>query len=388
MRKRELFLCVCWICMAFFLISCGSSVEKQKQNNEVEQQGQLQDVSNILGKPDVTQTVTTKKNPWISEPDWIEKPTEPAKTFHGGELTGEEKKTGTTQGNMSSFGFVCEEDGFVYYSKVGVDDTLLCKESINGDESVKTVLADEEKMCFAINVMGDYVYYATGGMIKRVPKDGGETTVLSDIGANSIVVAEDKIYFTSDGVYAMNLDGSDRERLSTRGAVKGDAGLAAITVYRDYVLYVAERDELSLYAVKNDGTEEYLVQKGVPRPALVGDCIYYQLLDDFLEEMPEFDLQDKGRLVELSLLTGERRLVSKEYAALTGGIGEKLYYSDYHIIQSISFIDGTEEVLYPVAKEASGQILDFLYTGKNRVYFSENGLKYVDVETGELGSLN
>lgn len=388
MGKRKMFLLIGCMCMAFFLLACGSSTEHQVQNGETGQQEQPEEKSENPVTPVVTQSATPTKNPWISEPDWLEKPTEPAKTFHGGELTGDEKKKGTTQGNMSSFGYVCEADGFVYYSNVDVDNTLLCKASINGDESVKTVLADEEKMCFAINVMGEYVYYATGGLIKRIPKVGGEAVVLSDIGANSIVVTEDKIYFTSDGVYAMNPDGSDRVRLTTRGAVKGEAGLAAITVYRDYILYVAQRDELSLYAVKNDGTEEYLVQKGVARPALVGDCIYYQLRDDFLDEMPEFELEDKGRLVELSLLTGERRLVSEEYAVLTGEIGENLYYSDYHTIRSISLEEGVEEVLYPVDKEASGQILEFLYTGKNRFYFSENGLKYVDVETGEVGSLN
>ena len=388
MGKRKTFLLICCICMVFLLLACGSSTEHQVQYGETEKQEQPEEKKENPVTPDVTQNATPTKNPWVSEPDWLEKPTEPAKTFCGGELTGDEKKMGTTQGNMSSFGYVCEEDGFVYYSKVGADDTLLCKASINGDESVKTVLVDEEKMCFAINVMGEYVYYATGGMIKRIPKDGGEAIVLSDIGANSIVVTEDKIYFTSDGVYAMNPDGSDRVRLTTRGAVKGEAGLAAITVYRDYVLYVAQRDELSLYAVKNDGTEEYLVQKGVARPALVGDCIYYQLRDDFLEEMPEFDLEDKGRLVELSLSTGERRLVSEEYAVLTGEMGENLYYSDYHTIRSISLADGTEKVRYPLDKVASAQILDFLYTGENRFYFSENGLKYVDVETGEVGTLN
>lgn len=391
MRKRKLILAFCFLCTVLLFAACG-------KDHEVE--------NNITSQPEGTPAATTNpvstknpqptQNPWISEPDWVEKPTEPAKDFFPGALTGEEKKTESRMGNTTSFGYLCESEGYIYYIDIGRDNTLLCKESIHGDGNRKQVLADEKNRCFFVNVLGDYVYYATEGKIKRIHKDGGEAEVLWSEGVNGIAVTEDKIYITSDGVYSMNPDGSDARRLTARGAVKGDDNeLASIAVYRDYVLYLARRDNRSLYAVKNDGTEEYLLQEGVTWPSMAGDCVYYRLREDALGKHPEFQESDVGKMIEFSLLTGEKRIVSEKKGVYSNVIGDKLYYSDYYAIRSVSLTDGTDKALYPENQDDRKELLknffDQLHITSNRLYYVAGGvsgsLYYIDLETGETGSM-
>ncbi|MGN1084428.1 MAG: DUF5050 domain-containing protein, partial [Lachnospiraceae bacterium] len=329
---------ICLLCAVLSFAACANGVTEQEYTHEnviTDRSEQPTEEAVVTEKPKTTKSATPTKNPWISEPDWVEKPSEPAKEFFPGALTGEECEVGALSGNMTSFGYVCENDGYLYYSDKSNDETLLCKESIYGNGSGKQILADEETQCLAINVLGDDVYYAAGGKIKRVHKDGGKPVVLWDKGVSGIAVTKEKIFFVHSGIYSMNLDGSNVTLLTTRGAVKGDVSeIASITVYRDYVIYLAYRDDFSLYAIKKDGTEEYLIQKGVSWPSVASDCVYYPLREDALEYHPEFSMEDLGKIVELSLLTGKKRIVTGEAGLHSQVVGDRLYYNNnFHAIR-------------------------------------------------------
>ena len=87
---------------------------------------------------------------------------------------------------------------------------------------------------YYLNAWGDYIYYsdlADGGKLYRIKKDGtGEKEKLNDIRSNYVNIVDGKIYFCSEdmtgeeqivdqGIYEMDLDGSNLKRITTDDAI-------------------------------------------------------------------------------------------------------------------------------------------------------------------------
>ena len=245
-------------------------------------------------------------------------------------VTGRNEEIGGIPGNMINEGRICESEGIIYYS----NGNCLYKKNKTVNEEEKRLLVEENDMCREICVMGDYVYYITSARIKRVDKNGGEARVLTEIPALYMQLTENKIYFACNGVYSMNLDGSELELLTKVGLddeVTSD--LIWLNLYKDYVLYVSTDEPMTLYAVNKDAAEVYCLKEHVYFPVVEGDYIYYQ------------DEEDK--IVNLSLVTGEIRSITDSFYLRPILMDTKLYFTDYFGIYC--FDTDTEEMscIYP-----------------------------------------
>lgn len=123
---------------------------------------------------------------------------------------------GNTTGNIVQGGFVAESDGWFYFCMP--EDTRLMK--MNTDGSDLQILADEEAKY--INVIGDWIYYETGGSIVKIRTDGTERTIVDEFAAPLFLnVVDDWIYYyvvldlvTGSGIYKIRIDGEEKTLLS------------------------------------------------------------------------------------------------------------------------------------------------------------------------------
>jgi len=275
-------------------------------------------------------------------------------------------------------GYICEEDGYVYFSV----DNGLYKEVIDGDGAGKQLLVEEN--CREICVVEEYVYYISDLRIKRVNKNGGEAVVLTEETAVYMQVAGDRIYFTGYGVYSMGVDGSDLRLLTKNGIVDDEnPNLCWVNVYGDFVLYVSLNEHESLYAVKKDGKKAYKLAEHVRYPVVYGDCVYYQW-------------KEYG-ICELDLLSGEQRDITGDYRARQVFLDEYMFCTDFRGIYCVRGKE-TEELVYPMGIAESESMendyfVELFWITSNRIYFvgsipeskDKNVLKYIDRLTGAVG---
>lgn len=285
--------------------------------------------------------------------------------------SGEGQKCGNNQGNAINFGYFCEADGFVYYRDKN-QPNLLCREPAVGDSSKRTVLAVEEEadaICW-ISVMGEYVYYTAGGKVKRVPAKGGASELIYK-GACNLQVTQEKIYFSGEeGICSINLDGTGKKVIYTQGN-REEKDLIWLNVYGEYVLFVVSQDQMSLYAVKQDGSECFLLERNVMHPVVEGDVVYYTHTED-----------KWGGVDAINLKTGEYYNIPTERTARNKVVcGDKIYYNTFQEIRVYSMTDQKDELVYGVAQPNSGFINTFWVT-ENRVYI--DNYDFVEIGSGEV----
>ncbi len=275
-------------------------------------------------------------------------------------------------GNMINEGQVCETEDFIYYG-IG---SCLYKNKKDADEESKHLLVEENEMCREICVVDDYVYYITSARIKRINKNGGEAQWLTDTPALYMQVTEDKIYFSCNGVYSMNLDGSNLKLLTKAGM--GDSAtsdLIWLNLYKDYVLYVSTEEHMALYAVKKDASEVYCLQEHVNFPVVEGDCVYYQ--------------DEEEKIVEYSFLTGELRSITDSFQIRPIFMDGKMYCTDYFGIYCFDTETGEKDCVYPnrdTTEDAQKEDnIDLFWLTENYIFFKGNvekdsmdGITYMD----------
>lgn len=292
-------------------------------------------------------------------------------------VNGEAWELGNLQGNLLNEGWVCENEGKIYYRDYN-HDNFLCK--MNPDGSGKQILAEEIPR--AIQVMGDWVYYIDDekdgelrGRIKRVSKDGGEVTVIGEDKAGYILVTKEGIIYSSGDIVKMNLDGSGRTIVQE---YKGKADYAWLSIFGDCVFTEDVVSGKQLYAIKLDGSGQYLLAEGGLYPTVDGDVLCFS--------------GKNGEITEISLVTGEKKVWNGTYGLRSVQYKDVIYY---HSLKGVYAIreDGKEvEALYP--KEPEGKhFIELFWVAADKIYFCDYltdedlsvTFQYMDLVTGELG---
>lgn len=294
-------------------------------------------------------------------------------------VKGTNEKIEGIPGNMINEGRVCESGEYIYY---GIENCIY-KNNMDSDEENKQLLVEENEMCREICVAGDYVYYIAASRIKRIDINGGEAVCLTDIPALYMQVTEKKIYFACNGVYSMNLDGSELMLLTKEGlGDEGTSDLIWLNLYKDYVLYVSTAEHMTLYAVKKDASEVYCLKEHVNFPIVEGDYVYYQDREE--------------RIVELSLLTGEQRNITESFQVRPIFMNNKMYFTDYFGVYCFNIDTGETYCVYPdkdVANESEMvDNIDLFWITEKYIFFTGaaggiDGITYADFESEKKGVL-
>ena len=292
-------------------------------------------------------------------------------------VTGEAWELGNLQGNLLNGGWVCENDGMVYYRDCN-HDSFLCK--INPDGSGKQILAEEIPR--AIQVVGDWVYFiddeadgAQRGRMKRVSKNDGEVTVIGEDKAGYMLVTEKEIFYTSIDIKKMNLDGS---ACCVVQEFMGQAEYAWLSIFGDCVFTADVFSGKKMYAVKRDSSGQYLLDEGALYPTVNGDALWYA--------------GKKGALTKLSLTTGEKKVWDGTYAMRSVQYKDKVYYHDLDDIYAIGEADMEPVKLYP-KDSARRHFIELFWVAADRIYFCDymtdeditTTFQYMDLTTGEVG---
>jgi len=292
-------------------------------------------------------------------------------------VVGEVWELGNLQGNLLNEGWVCENDGEIYYRDYN-HDNFLCK--MNPDGSGKQVLAEEIPR--AIQVVGDWVYFIDDdtdgeqwGRIKRVGKNGGEVTVIGEDKAAYMFVSEEEIIYNSRDIKKMNIDGSGSVIVQK---YTGKADYAWLSIYGNCVFTEEMLDGKRLYAVKLDGSGQYLLDEGVLYPTVSGGTLWYS--------------GKGGALTALSLVTGEKKVWSGTYAMRSIRYKDTIYY---HKLDGIYAIQGDEKESVKIYPKDSGEkhFIELFWVAADKIYFCDyiteedttTTFQYMDLATGEVG---
>lgn len=288
---------------------------------------------------------------------------------------------GNSQGNLLAQGYVCEHEDKVYYQDFN-HDKYLCV--MNPDGTDKRVVTEEIPR--AIQVVGEYIYYivddtesAYYNRIKRVKKEGGEAESLGNERAGSMLVTKEGIFFTGgDGIMRMEADGSKEKTLAAGDGTKDYGWLC---IYGDSIITGGVLGEISLRAVKLDGSEEVTLYSGYMYPQVDGDKLYCA--------------GEKGELTEISITTGEQRAWNTLYVNRSVCYDGMLYYTNGRQLGVMDTGKGEEMVLYPKDNGNELTTLELYGVAANRLFFAEtekedtekNGrevFKYINLETREV----
>lgn len=185
--------------------------------------------------------------------------------FDSSEVLTEAVTLGNTHGNIANKGLVCGYDGWIYYSDFN-NEGYLCR--MKADGSDKQILLEEK--CEYINVMNDYLYFkGENGFIKRCKLDGSELVNLTEKYVGEIFVTSENIFYISDSIEKIDLDGSRHESLTKEG------NYFNIDICGDYIFYTELSDNFKIYAVKKDGSQQYLVMENARAGVILGEYLYY-----------------------------------------------------------------------------------------------------------------
>lgn len=157
----------------------------------------------------------------------------------------EEGVTGNSGGNILNGGDFCEYDGKIYFSNPNDEETLYV---MNNDMTNVKKLKDD--VATHLNVAGKYIIYA-----RRNNKKTNNGSIF---------------IFDNMGVYRVNLKGKNNHQL-----FNDYTGM--VYVYGNYVYYqhYTDKEILTLYQVKIDGTEEKQLSRQSVMPTAVRDGILY-----------------------------------------------------------------------------------------------------------------
>lgn len=289
-------------------------------------------------------------------------------------IQGSAWELGNSQGNLLALGYVCENDGRIYYQDVN-HEKYLCVMKLDGTE--KTTLTEDIPR--AIQVVGEYVYYINGdknsttyNRIKRVRKDGSDATLLGKSIVGSMLVTEKGIYYTgTDYIARMELDGSKEDIIFSQ---EGNGDFGWLGIYGDCIITGGVLNDVNLAAVKIDSGEKATLYQNYMFPQIEGDTLYCT--------------GASGTITAISILTGEEKSWENAYGSRSVVVDGKLYYTNGRQICVIE--EGKEEVdvLYPVNETISANRIELYGAVNGCIFFSEieEGetapvFKYINLET-------
>ncbi|WKY44078.1 DUF5050 domain-containing protein [Eubacteriaceae bacterium ES2] len=261
-------------------------------------------------------------------------------------------------------GVIAETEDYVFYllsdpttPEIGLAKNALIRR--NRDWSNRIELTDQIVRAFAVDE--NFIYYVNssdGAHLYRMTFDGSEKALLADDQVNSLTIANHALYYgASDGLYRLDLDSSNKTKLSAAGknpAVLGDwvyvtsgntllrimaDGSASEELVTDVVergfyddtLYFTRMEEepdglrftLTLYQLRDSHETEIITIPNVGSARIDGDYLYYVLLKD-------------GGLIEPGLYrirldgTGNERLNKVHIWQLNAVLGDWFYILQYN----------------------------------------------------------
>ena len=167
---------------------------------------------------------------------------------------------GNTIGNSVNGARVAQSGDWTY---VHIRDSLLASTLVRLSYSTnkeEVVIHSTEIPFHSINVVGDWIFFGRETGIYRMLPNGANEEQLTSIrpSASSLTVLDGWIYYSShrtrvdgitsnSGIYRMRVDGTAHERIN-------DETVAGITVYGEWVYFIAFNENLSIHRMKLDGT--------------------------------------------------------------------------------------------------------------------------------------
>lgn len=259
-----------------------------------------------------------------------------------------EQKGGNSSGNISSYGVLAQESGWVYYSNLN-DESKIYRKKIDGSSTKKLndVMSDYLNICDGwiyyrqVNkcaivkmkidgsseqelykgVIGDlnywdgFLYFTQDGTLQKVKNDGTEKQIILQENVQCVTVLDDCIYYThidKGNIYRSNLDGSCTQLL-----FHGET--SAMVVDEDWIYFVDE-EEYRLCKMKTDGKELTIINNNSPNQInICNDWIYYNSGDGI------WRMKKDG--------TDDKRM--KEERIITFSVTENAILYDYEIEQPI-----------------------------------------------------
>lgn len=330
----------------------------EKQNTEIVQSAEAQELSK---KDDKSQQTDANKE----------------LLFQGTGLDYSDIELGNTKGNDLNDGLMCESGEWVYYCDYN-HEQYLCRKRLDGTE--KQVLVEES--CRNINVMNGYVFFNSQKdyCMKRCNLDGSDLVALNDEGVLHFIVTKEQIYFVTNYIECMDLDGNNRKIILSE---KGDYG--DLCFCNEYILY-CDYSNPRIYAVNIEDGQRYLVIENAKACSRYGEYLYYYL--------HEVTSADSCPLRRYNLITGEIENVAM---GIRPNIqGDIIYSNGTSKIRYAKVGEWKEEIYYPKQDtqkiEEEELLIDRYYIVNHKIYLISKRrdsneklqLYELDEETGEL----
>lgn len=213
-------------------------------------------------------------------------------------LNGLNNVAGNTGGNIANGGEVALQGDWIFYRLDSENEKAFYK--IRTDGSNKTKLSDD--FPYDINVIGDWLYYASEDHIYKMHTDGSDKTQLLEISwVRFLNVVGDWMYFThhyGDGfkMLKMRTDGSNLTVVCNDEA-------NYINVIDDWIYYSNSHDKGKIYKIRTDGSSRIKIcDDDADCINVVGDWIYYIVKEETNEHLVDviykirIDGSDKTRI--------------------------------------------------------------------------------------------
>lgn len=178
---------------------------------------------------------------------------------------------GNSSANHANGGMVCGGEGCIFFSNSN-ENGYLYKMLPDGNEKELII----EDSCYNINVIGDYIYYQRENdhCIRAYCISSGESSTLVEDFVEDMVVTSDAIYFISNTIEKISLDGKKRIPLISEGEY------FYLDICGDNLFYTCIGDSIDLYTVSNEGENPHLLLKEAKGSVVIEDRIFYTGVED------------------------------------------------------------------------------------------------------------
>ncbi len=191
---------------------------------------------------------------------------------------------GNSSANHANGGKVCGDEKSIYFSNWNEDGYLY--KMIPGTNEKELVL---EEPCYNINVIEDYIYYQSEkdhSILTYCISNGESKTLVKDI-VEDMVVTSDAIYFISNTIEKIDLEGKERVQLLPEGEY------FYLDVCGDNLFYTCIEDNVNLYTVSKEGKNPHLLLEGAKGSVVIEDKIFYTGVED--DMLYCYDIKDQTK---------------------------------------------------------------------------------------------
>ncbi len=178
---------------------------------------------------------------------------------------------GNSSANHANGGKVCGDEKSIYFSNWNQDGYLY--KMIPGTNEKELVL---EEPCYNINIIEDYIYYQSErdhSILAYCISSGESKTLVKDV-VEDMVVTSDAIYFISNTIEKIDLEGKERVQLLPEGEY------FYLDVCGDNLFYTCIKDNVNLYTVSKEGKNSYLLLEGAKGSVVIEDKIFLYWVED------------------------------------------------------------------------------------------------------------